>query len=170
MKEQEYKKIYIKIKKYIEEICSFFKIDTTKIEVEYIFPHSRKEKLRPGDRAIYIFYFPLQKQFLKIGKASDNTCFQYRHYKYNSQKPTWKSSLPKSLWTDEKFKEKNLKNRKEEELGTWILENTERINIIIRKEIGDKDKLTFTTNLLETCLQYEYKPIYEGHRSQRKNP
>lgn len=169
MSEQEYTTLYTEVENYIKTICNLLKVEETKIEVKSNYPHNRKERITPGDRAIYMFYFPAHKHFLKIGKASNNPCFQNRHYKYDIKNKNWKSSLAKSLWQDETFKKENLKNIRKEEIETWMLENLERINIIIHQEIGDNDKLTFTTNLLEACLQYEYQPTYEGHKSQRNN-
>lgn len=116
------------------------------------------EKLPNNKRAIYMFCY--NGIFLKIGKVGSSSSkdrFYNHHYRYNGAK----STLAKSIINDENVKIDNVNERN---IGEWIKSNCQRIDIIIDDKID-----IFTLNLIEAALQFKYKPIYEGFKSQRKS-
>ena len=53
-------------------------------------------------------------------------------------------------------------NLDEHNVGIWIKENCQRIDILL-----DIDLEVFTLSLVESVLQFKFQPIYEGHITQR---
>lgn len=130
--------------------------DADKIRVVDLgIPHT-PTKLEAGMMAVYTFN--LKGKFLKIGKVRSESPaqFTYQHYK-TSGSP---STLAKSLLEDSSMKEEHLLN--ESNVGGWIKEHCQRIDVLIPVELG-----IFTLNLIEAVLRYKYEPMYEGHESRR---
>ncbi|QIW16856.1 hypothetical protein A4G20_05180 [Pasteurellaceae bacterium RH1A] len=109
-------------------------------------PH-KPNNLPENKMGIYIFKY--QNDYLKIGKvgAKSNARFVSQHYLPNSAM----SNLAKSLLSDGTF------GVNEENVGDWIRNNCDRIEIIIDAELGD-----LALSLIEASLHYKYKPRYEG--------
>ena len=110
------------------KIAGFSDIDQSEITIkEGHTPEPLKEKYG----AVYIFRMKDESlfknslgDFLKVGKVSSpksNPRYTYQHYKASANG----STLAKSLVNDPKI------NVKESDVKNWILENTERYNLII---------------------------------------
>ena len=101
-----------------------------------------------GYAAIYMFAY--QDEFLKIGKANENSSprFSSQHYGFSAR-----STLAKSLCSDEQFVALGVN---EENAKSWMLENLHRINIYVK---ADKA----TTELVEAVLHYALRPKFEGN-------
>ncbi|MDQ6577004.1 MAG: hypothetical protein Q5546_08645, partial [Haemophilus parahaemolyticus] len=91
--------------------------------------------------------------YLKIGKVGAKSKARYtsQHYLPNSSI----SNLAKSILKDESFS--NVHAITEKNVGEWIKDNCQRINILIDKELGH-----FALSLIEAMLHYKYQPKYEG--------
>ena len=114
-------------------------------------PHSAPKSLDDGKMAIYIFKY--KDTYLKIGKVGAKSKARYtsQHYLPNSSI----SNLAKSILKDESFL--NVHAITEKNVGEWIKDNCQRINILIDKELGH-----FALSLIEAMLHYKYQPKYEG--------
>lgn len=151
-----------KIKRYLNELEIF---KERKYEIS-LCNHEDIPKLKDNKMGIYIYM--IGNEFLKIGKAWTNSDARwiYQHYNYNSSK----SNLASSIINDKDFcKENNLKkitkeNKENREyIRTWLKNNTQRINIIIKRSNDSKRDL-FYLNLMESWLHYKCNPKYEGHK------
>lgn len=137
--------------KYIEEISLNLgdKIYDYYIE-EMSCPHNYPNRLPDGYSAIYIFIYKKDSEyeFLKIGKANENSTvrFQYQHYGFNA-----KSTLAKSICNDEEFIKLGIN---EDNVAEWIKNNLIRINIYIKSNRA-------ATELVEAVLHYKFRPRYE---------
>ena len=111
-------------------------------------PHKQPSKMPSGYAAIYMFAY--QDEFLKIGKANENSSprFSSQHYGFSAR-----STLAKSLCSDEQFVALGVN---EENVKSWMLENLHRINIYVK---ADKA----TTELVEAVLHYALRPKFEGN-------
>ena len=111
-------------------------------------PHKQPTRMPNGYAAIYIFVY--QNEFLKIGKANENSNprFVSQHYGFSAQ-----STLAKSLCSDDYFVALGV-NR--DNVKSWMFENLHRINIYFK---ADKA----TTELVEAILHYTLRPKYEGN-------
>jgi hypothetical protein len=130
--------------------------DADKIKVVDLgVPHTPR-KLDTGTMAVYTFN--LKGNFLKIGKVGSRSParFTYQHYRASGSS----STFAKSLLGDLSMRETYFLN--EGNVGGWIKEHCQRIDILIPVELG-----IFTLNLVEAVLHYKYEPMYEGHESQR---
>lgn len=116
-------------------------------------PHEPKS-LQKGYVAVYLFYCPKEKSFLKIGRVGpkSGTRFSYQHYNPNYAK----SNLASSLLKDETMK--GTYNLSEENIGSWIKENCRRIDVLIPEDTSN----SFVSELIEACLHYKFNPKYEG--------
>jgi hypothetical protein len=136
------------LKKEIEDI-------TNNIHVEEVgIPHSIYN-LPKNTMAVYMFFY--KDICLKVGKvnANSNARFTSQHYSPNSAK----STLAKSLLTANEYKYLNLTDKN---IGEWIKNNTQRLNILMDKSLG-----VFVLNYLEALFQLQFKPSFEGFVSQR---
>lgn len=117
-------------------------------------PH-HPNNLEKGKMAIYCFKY--QGRFLKIGKVGprSNARFKSQHYNPNSSR----SNLAKSILNDKDMTEYKLSD---ENIGNWIRENIERIDILLDEKLG-----VFVLNLIEEYLHCKYLPKYEGFENQR---
>ncbi|MDR3199591.1 MAG: hypothetical protein LBU34_17115 [Planctomycetaceae bacterium] len=112
-------------------------------------PH--KTDILPDNKmGIYSFFY--KGKCLKIGKAGTKSKARYNSQHYNPDSS--KSNLAKSIITDTTFPVKNLDNNN---VGDWIKQNTQRINILIDNNSGK-----FLLNYIESFMQLYYKPKYEG--------
>lgn len=113
--------------------------------------------LPAGNMAVYIFVNDTENSCYKVGKvgANSNARYQSQHYSASSSK----SNLAKSILDDY-----NLNHLPEiqQNVGSWIKQNTTRINLKLSAEKG-----VFALNLLEAFIQNRLKPKYEGYKSQR---
>ncbi len=127
---------------------------SSKYEIDDLgLPHKPKP-LPKGKTAVYMFYCPKEKSFLKIGRVGikSNARFSYQHYN-----PAYsKSNLASSILNDDKMK-MNFKLTNEN-IGGWIKENCRRINVLF----DGKETNPFASELVEACLHYKYNPRYEG--------
>jgi len=105
--------------------------------------------------AVYSFF--LGNDCLKIGKAGPNSNSRYNSQHYNPKDS--KSNLANSILLDKNFPVKI----KSEEIGNWIKNNTQRINILIDSKFG-----IYVLNFIEAYLQLVFKPKYEGFENQSK--
>ncbi|SHH33028.1 hypothetical protein SAMN02745245_01102 [Anaerosphaera aminiphila DSM 21120] len=117
-------------------------------------PHEPKG-LPKNKMGIYMFIYG--DRFLKIGRVGNksNARFVSQHYNPNSSK----SNLAKSILKDEDMKDFNLD---EKSVGKWIKDECFRIDILVDDSLGIR-----ALSVIESILQYKYKPIYEGFKSQR---
>ena len=121
------------------------------------------EDLPKEKMGVYAFYYKENTNtpgiFLKIGKAGPNSNARWKNQHYDPHSS--KSNLSKSLLTDNSFKNKTGIN--EQNVGQWIKDNTQRIEIIMDyKALG-----IFALELVESSLHYKYEPKYEGYETQR---
>lgn len=149
---------YEEIKNIFGQICTLLgePIDTNKIKIiERNAPH-KYQKLPENSMGIYMFKY--KDEFLKIGKVNSksNARFTSQHYNYTSTR----SNLAKSILENTEFCE--MYSITKDNIKEWMLENLDRIDIILEDSLG-----VFVLNLLEGCLHYKYKPIYEGYISQK---
>ena len=114
-------------------------------------PHLAPKSLAKGKMAIYIFKY--KDSYLKIGKvgAKSKPRYIYQHYQPDSSP----SNLAKSILKDELFSISHSITK--DNVGQWIKDNCQRINILIDKELGH-----FALSLIEAMLHYKYQPKYEG--------
>lgn len=159
------------IKKEIQAIISSVsnllgkEISPDSYEIEILNPPHEPKTLPKHKMGVYMFKY--KDDFLKIGKVGEksNARFQSQHYNPNSSQ----SNLSKSLLKDFDFKDKERLNLDEENVGDWIKNNCQRINIIIKTNLNDDPDLNkaktfdkFTLSLIESILHYKYLPKYEG--------
>jgi hypothetical protein len=117
-------------------------------EVEYShLPHTPPMRLPENKMAIYGFCF--QGNWLKIGKVGPKSQarYTYQHYSPNSSR----SNLAKSL-----LRETEMKALVKDNVGEWIKNNCNRVNILIDIEHG-----LLLLSLLEAFLHARLKPKYE---------
>ena len=128
-------------------------IESNHIEIIDVGCPHKIQSLPNGKMAIYAFFH--KDECLKIGKVGSNSNARYNYQHYNPESS--KSNLAKSLLSDNYF----IKNNSFDNIGSWIKENTQRINIIIPKSVN-----IFVLNFCEAFLQLYFKPKYEGFKSQ----
>lgn len=149
---------YEEIKNIFGQICTLLgkSIDTNKIKiVESNAPH-KYQKLPENSMGIYMFKY--KDKFLKIGKVNSKSNARFTSQHYNST--STRSNLAKSILENTEFCE--MHSITKDNIKGWMLENLDRIDIILEDSLG-----VFVLNLLEACLHYQYKPIYEGYISQK---
>lgn len=117
------------------------------------FPHL--VPFRPG--ILYVYTFKFNGEYLKIGKAGKKSRARLQHHHYNPASSP--SNLALSLLLDVTMKEYNITN---EDVGAWIKNNVERVDIEI-----DEDAGVFVQNYIEAALHCMFRPKYEGFESQR---
>lgn len=122
-------------------------------EADYIIenlgcPH-KPTRLKSGYVGVYLFFY--DDQALKIGKANEKTKarFSSQHYGFNAP-----STLAKSLAADHYFAQFGFTK---DVAGSWIKENTYRINILVTEKIGPA-----ASELIEAVLHYQFRPRFEG--------
>jgi hypothetical protein len=130
---------------------------SSKYEIDDLgMPHKPKT-LAKGKSAVYLFYCPKERGFLKIGRVGpqSGSRFSYQHYN-----PTYaKSNLANSILKDKKMSEKY--GLSESSIADWIKKNCRRIDILVVEE-QTPSKYSFRSELMEASLHYTFKPMYEG--------
>lgn len=143
------------------KVCELAKIEMTKkdITIERLTAGRNHipTNLPAGNMAVYIFVNDVEENCYKVGKvgANSNARYQSQHYSASSSK----SNLAKSILNDYSL---NHILEIQENVGTWIKQNTTRINLKLSANKG-----IFALNLLEAFIQNRLKPKYEGFKSQR---
>lgn len=139
--------------KYIDKVFN----ELGKEKIEYIndnygiedlgCPHTIPKSLQKDCCAIYIFIY--NNKILKIGKVNEksNARFCYQHYGFYAR-----STLARSICKDKDFPEKGINDTN---IKNWMLNNLQRINIIIKSNRP-------AINLIESMLHYMFRPQYEG--------
>ena len=107
--------------------------------------------------AVYIFINEFEGKCYKVGKVGTNSNARYQSQHYTSASSG--SNLAKSILNDYSL---NDKIEIQENVGTWIKQNTTRINLKLKSNRG-----AFALSLLEAFVQNRLKPKYEGFKSQR---
>ena len=124
-----------------------------KIEDSKHYSHDQPKKLEKGYAAVYSF-IDKNGKFLKIGKANEKSQARYVSQHYGFSAP---STLAKSICNDKQMQEHGAK---EEEIKEWILNNTRRINILIKCDNSEDNR--WATDLIEAIMHYKFEPKYEG--------
>lgn len=114
-------------------------------------PHHRPRKLPEGVIAVYSFF--LDGKALKVGKAGPKSKARYcsQHYSETAARSTLAKSIKKNP------EAAGLISEDITQVGNWIQENTDRVNILIPEHAGNT-----VLSFLETFLHVRWKPIYEG--------
>ena len=110
-------------------------------------PHSAPKSLDNGKMAIYIFKY--KDTYLKIGKVGAKSKARYTSQHYSPKSSI--SNLAKSILKDEVFSISHSITK--ENVGQWIKDNCQRINILIDEELG-----RLALSLIEAALHYKYNP------------
>jgi hypothetical protein len=118
-------------------------------------PH-RPPILPAGKMGVYIFQWG--NQCLKVGKAGPRTHARYRYQHYRPRSSN--SNLAKSILKEQE--NLGIAGIDESNVGEWIKENTDRINILLENAAGVP-----VLNLLEAFLQCRLKPRFEGFSGQK---
>jgi len=114
-------------------------------------PHTQPSGLKNGYAAVYSFIDKDSGQFLKIGKANEKSQARYvsQHYGFSAR-----STLATSICEGKQMLARGVEKK---DIKKWILENTQRIDILI-----NCDNNKWATTLIEAIMQYKYMPRYEG--------
>ena len=123
------------------------------LQIQFIdAPHRQSQDL-PNDR-MAIFGFWLDGSWLKIGKAGPRSQarYKYQHYGFNAP-----STLARSVRNDPRMRQvSGLRDSNGPEWGDWIRRVTNRVNILIPFERGDR-----LLSLLQAYLHVRLHPKYE---------
>jgi len=157
---KEFKQVIRKVSSALDKNALGKKIDPAKYEVDVRkAPHKRPTpKDMEGKMVVYAFLYEEEDRFLKIGKAGPKSKQRFSSHHYNPKAS--RSTLAASLKNDPEMCSKIKKGVK---IGDWILENCQRIDVLI-----DADLDISVLALIEAALHYYYEPKYEGFDSQRK--
>jgi len=131
-------------------------ISLSEIKVEQLpAPHSRPPSLPVGKLAVYVFMYG--GRCLKVGKAGAKSTARYcsQHYGLNAS-----STLAKSLIKSQAHL--GLTGLDESNIGNWICQNTNRINVLVPSKSG-----VALLSLLESFIQCRLNPEFEGFESQK---
>lgn len=147
-----------------EKVSALSNMPTLVSEIEIDFrpvPHTHPSSLPKGRMAVYMFFF--DDVCLKVGKVGPNSQARYTSQHYNPRSSN--SNLSKSILkskrelaakVNQQFKT-SIFSITEDTVGTWIEQNTSRVNILINREKGKQ-----MLSLLEIFLQCRLKPFFEG--------
>lgn len=123
-------------------------LDDFRIEYQEA-PHTSPSNLPNGKMAIYGFWF--EGKWLKIGMAGPKSKARYtsQHYRPNAAPSTLAKSLLNNtgMWNGKV---------QPENIGDWIKNNTNRVNILLESEYG-----MLLLALLEAFLHLRLRPLYE---------
>lgn len=153
--------ISVNIKKLIEEFSTVAKLAGSQITLaelqisESDAPHQRPPTLPTGFSAVYIFIYG--DSCLKVGKAGPRSIARYCSQHYGLRAP---STLARSLIKNQT--KLGLSCLDESNIGSWIIDNTTRINILIPSSYG-----VALLSLLEAFMQCRLNPEFEGFESQK---
>lgn len=126
-------------------------------------PH-RPLPLLAGWQGVYCFRYGAA--WLKVGKAGPKSAARWtsQHYNAGSAPSTLAFSLlryghfSELEFSDVPELKEHLQDVKADELGDWIKKYTERVNVIIRAEIGPSG-----LDMLEKIAHGHLKPRFEGN-------
>ena len=126
--------------------------------IEYQGKGQHGKALPNNASAVYTFFY--NDRVLKVGQTYYKGRYQYSHYKTFRNTKNGISSLARSLLDDVNME---TYNKSDEEIKNWIINNTERFDIIL---LGERDaiKLNFVEGLLQQYLQ----PRYEKNKKETK--
>ena len=121
--------------------------------------------LNDKEQGVYVFIS--NNGCFKVGKAGSKSKARWNSHHYNPNSSN--SNLSKSILS-EKFKTIELfpndiikiESLNDNNIGGWIKNNLSRIEFKI-----DESEGKLALNFLEAFIQFKYKPIYEGHKSQK---
>ena len=131
-------------------------IPFSEIQVEQLLaPHSRPSSLPVGKLAVYVFMYG--ERCLKVGKAGAKSTARYCSQHYGLHAP---STLAKSLIKSQS--RLSLTGLDESNIGNWICQNTNRINVLLPSKYG-----VALLSLLESFIQCRLNPEFEGFESQK---
>ena len=145
------------------KVCTLAKIEPPMLKEDIIIEELAAGKnhiptnLPSGYMAVYIFINEFEGKCYKVGKVGTNSNARYQSQHYTSASSG--SNLAKSILNDYSL---NDKIEIQENVGTWIKQNTTRINLKLKSNRG-----AFALSLLEAFVQNRLKPKYEGFKSQR---
>jgi len=124
----------------------FFKIE------ELPAPHVPPTKIPEGNVAVYTFFW--EDQCLKVGKVGPNSNARYTSQHYNPKSSI--SNLSKSILSN--GLDFGMPQLREDNVGKWIKENIDRVNVILDMQ----EDWSFILNFFEAYLQLRLKPKFEG--------
>ena len=131
-------------------------ITLAELQVEVLSaPHQRPPSLPAGMFAVYVFLHG--DRCLKVGKAGAKSAARYCSQHYGLNAP---STLAKSLIKNQT--RLGLTSLDEFNIGNWICQNTNRINVLLPSKYG-----AAVLSLLESFIQCRLNPEFEGFESQR---
>ncbi len=119
-------------------------------------PHIPPSTLPAGKMAVYVFQ--LGDQCLKVGKVGPKSQARYTTQHYSPKSSN--SNLAKSVLKDKTAM--GISDINEHTAGSWIKQNTGRINFVIPENVGIS-----LLSLLEAFLQCRLKPCFEGFDTQK---
>jgi len=119
-------------------------------------PHAPPTRLPAGYMAVYVFTH--DGDVLKVGKVGPKSQARYTSQHYNAGSAP--STLAASMIADADHL--GLGGVERAEVGNWIRTNVDRVNILLRADLGVP-----VLTLLESFLQCRLRPRYEGFQSQR---
>ena len=131
-------------------------LSTTDITIEELKAPHHPTGLPVGSMAVYVFSW--NGKALKVGKVGANSDPRYRSQHYNPKSAA--STLAASILKDTAPVGDPAIDI--DSVGSWIRENTDRTNYILKAETGIQ-----VLTLLESYLQCLLKPAYKGFSSQR---
>ena len=136
--------------------CPHIKPTENKVRQELEIP--KKKPL--FNSAVYVFYYPDGKEYLKIGEVGGNSTARFFSQHYNPDSA--KSTLAKSIAESKQFFTKENKLVCNCNVKKWMEENLQRIDIIFTKSSN-----CFAAKFVESYLHFILKPRFEGKK--RKN-
>ena len=105
--------------------------------------------------AVYVFYYPTEGKYLKIGEVGGNSFARFfnQHYNPNSAR----STLAKSIIESGEFRTKENETVCSTNVNNWMKESLQRIDIIFTKSNN-----RFVSKLVESYLHFILQPRFEG--------
>lgn len=146
----------MKEKEFIYNFCDNLQMSKDKVKIyDRGKPH---DIVNIPDNLMIIYIFKYNDEYLKIGKANGkNRNKRPNIYHYNPD--SCPSNLAKFILKDKYLYNSNLTK---DNIKDWMINNLQRIDILIDNELG-----VLFLNYLESALHYTYNPKYEGRIDQR---
>lgn len=119
-------------------------------------PHRSPSVLPAGKMAVYIFQWG--SQCLKIGKVGPKSQARYTSHHYSPGSSN--SNLARCILKE--CTSLGISGLSTDNVGAWIKENTDRINILLDDRLGIP-----VLSMLEAFLHCRLKPRFEGFESQK---
>ncbi len=108
--------------------------------------------------AVYVFYYPDGKKYLKIGEVGGKSSARFFSQHYNPRSA--KSTLAKSIVESNEFRTKENKPVCDDNVKCWMEENLQRIDIIFTESSN-----RFVSKFVESYLHFILQPRFEGKKS-----